>query len=244
MPDATLEVSQYLFHHPGVDFIWTTGGPKAVAATNEAGKPCIGVGPGNAPVYVHASADIPMAVVDVLISKTFDASVICPAEQTIVADEPIHDELVAELQRMGARVLDEQEVERLAGLAFEEDGRVRMEALGRSCVDLAALAGFAASDRDKVLVAPLPSDLEQLAAHPLVQEKLMPVLGLVRSPSVRARHRRLRAGHRARRPRPHVRRSTRPTTRSSTASPSGSARGGSSSTHRRRSARWAASTTR
>jgi acetaldehyde dehydrogenase/alcohol dehydrogenase len=35
-----------------------------------------------------------------------------------------------------------------------------------------------------VLIAPLPSDLEQLAAHPMVQEKLMPVLGLVRSPSV------------------------------------------------------------
>jgi len=184
VPDATLETSQYLFHHPDVDFIWTTGGPKAVAATNEAGKPCVGVGPGNAPVYVHASADIPMAVVDVLISKTFDASVICPAEQTIVADEAIHDELVAEFERMGARVLGEREVERLAALAFDEDGKVRMEALGRPCVDLAALAGFEASDRDKVLVAPLPSDLEELAAHPLIQEKLMPVLGLVRSPSV------------------------------------------------------------
>src|SRR5512133_2929126 len=117
IPDPSLEVSQYLFHHPGVDFIWTTGGPKAVQATNEAGKPCMGVGPGNAPVYLHASADIPMAVVDVLISKTFDASVICPAEQTIVADDAIHDELVAELERMGARVLAEEEVERLAALS-------------------------------------------------------------------------------------------------------------------------------
>jgi acetaldehyde dehydrogenase / alcohol dehydrogenase len=39
IPDPTLDVSQYLFHHPGVDFIWTTGGPKAVAAANAAGKP-------------------------------------------------------------------------------------------------------------------------------------------------------------------------------------------------------------
>ncbi|HET8953025.1 MAG TPA: aldehyde dehydrogenase family protein, partial [Solirubrobacteraceae bacterium] len=70
VPDATLDVSQHLFHHPGVDFIWTTGGPKAVQATNEAGKPCVGVGAGNAPVYVHRSADLEMAVMDVLISKT------------------------------------------------------------------------------------------------------------------------------------------------------------------------------
>ncbi len=184
IPDPTLDVSQYLFHHPGVDFIWTTGGPKAVQATNEAGKPCHGVGPGNAPVYVHRSADVGMAVVDVLISKTFDASVICPAEQTCVVDEPVYDEMVAEFERMGARVLTPDEVDRLAAVAFEPDGRVRIEALGRSCVDLAGLAGFDSDDRDKVLLAPLPSDLGELADHPLVQEKLMPVLGLVRSPSV------------------------------------------------------------
>ena len=39
------------------------------------------------------------------------------------------------------------------------------------------------SPTTKILLAPLPSDLDELAAHPLVQEKLMPVLGLVRSPT-------------------------------------------------------------
>ena len=184
VPDPTLDVSQYLFHHPDVDLIWTTGGPKAVAATNEAGKPCISVGPGNAPVYIHRSADIPMAVVDVLISKTFDASVICPAEQTLVVDEAVYDEFVAEFERMGGRVLEEHAVTALADAAFEPDGRVRIAALGRSCPDLAALAGIDGADTDKVLVAPLPDDLDALAAHPMLQEKLMPVLGLVRSPSV------------------------------------------------------------
>jgi acetaldehyde dehydrogenase/alcohol dehydrogenase len=184
IPDPTLEVSQYLFHHPGVDFIWTTGGPKAVAATNEAGKPCLGVGAGNAPVYIHRTADIPMAVVDVLISKTFDASLICPAEQTLVVDDAIYDDFVAELERMGARILAPDAVDKLAAVAFDDDGRVRMEALGHSCVNLAALAGFEADPSTKVFVAPLPSDLDELAAHPLVHEKLMPALGLVRSPSV------------------------------------------------------------
>jgi hypothetical protein len=40
IPDPTLDVSQYLFHHPGVDFIWTTGGPKAVAAAK---RPPVGM---------------------------------------------------------------------------------------------------------------------------------------------------------------------------------------------------------
>ncbi len=184
IPDPTLDVSQYLFHHDGIDFIWTTGGPKAVAAANQAGKPCLSVGAGNAPVYIHRSADIRMAVVDMLISKTFDSSVICPAEQTCVIDDVVWAETVAELERMGARLLDPDEVERLAALAFAPDGRVEMRALGRSCVNLAEMAGFEAAERDKVLLAPLPSDPEELARHPLIQEKLMPVLGLVRSPSV------------------------------------------------------------
>ncbi len=184
VPDPSLDVSQYLFHHPGVNFIWTTGGPKAVEATNEAGKPCMGVGPGNAPVYVHRSTDIAMAVVDILISKTFDASVICPAEQTLVVDAPIHDAFVAELERMGARLLSPDEAGALAPLAFEPDGRARVEALGQTCTSLAAMASFSVDPETKVLLAPLPSDLAELAVHPLVREKLMPVLGVVRSPSV------------------------------------------------------------
>ena len=184
IPDPTLDVSQYLFHHDGIDLIWTTGGPKAVAAANAAGKPTLSVGAGNAPVYVHRSADIGMAVVDVLISKTFDASVICPAEQTCVIDETIYDEVVAEFERLGGRMLDAEEVERLSGLAFEPDGRVDVRALGQSCANLGAMGDFPVAEDVKVLLAPLPSEPEALAAHPMIQEKLMPVLGLVRSPSV------------------------------------------------------------
>jgi acetaldehyde dehydrogenase/alcohol dehydrogenase len=183
IPDPTLDVSQYLFHHPDVDFIWTTGGPKAVAAANAAGKPCLSVGAGNAPVYIHRSADVAMAAVDMLISKTFDASLICPAEQTLIVDEPVWDETVAELQRLGARLLSDDEAVALAAAAFDDEGHVEIGTLGRTCFALGAAAGFEAGEDDKVLLASLPSDLDALACHPLVHEKLMPVLGLVRSPS-------------------------------------------------------------
>jgi acetaldehyde dehydrogenase / alcohol dehydrogenase len=184
IPDPSLDVSQYLFHHPGVDLIWTTGGPKAVAAANAAGKPCISVGAGNAPVYVHRSADIRMAVMDILISKTFDASVICPAEQTCVVDDAIYDELVAEFERMGALMLGSEQVDALTRAVIDSDGSPKLEALGQSCLNLGAIAGLEVSAEDKVLLVQLPSDLDALADHPFLQEKLMPVLGVVRSPSV------------------------------------------------------------
>ena len=166
VPDPTLDVSQYLFHHPGVDFIWTTGGPKAVAAANQAGKPCISVGPGNAPVYIHASADVSMAVVDMLISKTFDASVICPAEQTCVIDDAVWDETVGELQRMGARLLRATRSTSSRRSPSRPTAASRLQALGQSCLNLGSMAGFETVERDKVLLAPLPSEIGELERRP------------------------------------------------------------------------------
>ena len=183
IPDAAHEVTHYLFTHPGVDFIWVTGGPKIVALANSAGKPGLSVGPGNAPVYVHRTADVPGAVVDILISKTFDASVICPAEQTCIVDEAIYDGMVAEFRRLGGHVLTDEETDRLSAFAFGCDA-VNLDALGQPAPELARRAGIDVDPATKVLLAPLPSDLAALSAHPLVREKLMPVLGLVRSPSV------------------------------------------------------------
>ncbi|MFF0610752.1 bifunctional acetaldehyde-CoA/alcohol dehydrogenase [Nocardia tengchongensis] len=184
IPDAAHEVTHYLFRHPGVDFIWVTGGRKIVALANAAGKPALGVGPGNAPIYLHRTADIKAAVVDILISKTFDASVICPAEQTCIVDDAIYDATVAEFERMGAHLLTEEQSDALAEFAFGCGDMASLDALGRQAPDLAARAGFAVDPSVKILLASLPAELDRLDTHPLVREKLMPVLGLVRARDV------------------------------------------------------------
>ncbi len=188
LPHPEHEVTYALFDDPGVDLIWTTGGQRIVELSNKAGKPTISVGPGNAPVYLHRTADVRMAVVDILISKTFDGSVICPAEQTCVVDDAIYDEVVAEFQRMGARLLTEAETGKIADFAFGDEDKVNLAALGQPADVLRERAGLDGRPGEnappKVLLAPLPTDLDELAAHPLVREKLMPVLGLVRSPDV------------------------------------------------------------
>jgi acetaldehyde dehydrogenase/alcohol dehydrogenase len=181
VPDRANEPTYHLFAHPDVNFIWTTGGQKIVELTNKAGKPSLSVGPGNAPVYVHKSADIQMVVVDVLISKTFDDSVICPAEQTAIIDDEIYEATVAEFERMGARLMTQDESDRVAEFAFGSGSKVNLMALGQPAAILEERAGLSIGEHDKILMAELPSDLDELAAHPLVQEKLMPVLGLVRA---------------------------------------------------------------
>ncbi|HEX2808512.1 MAG TPA: bifunctional acetaldehyde-CoA/alcohol dehydrogenase, partial [Kineosporiaceae bacterium] len=183
IPDPAHEITHALFKHPKIDFIWTTGGSKIVELTNSAGKPALSVGPGNAPCYVHSSADLEGVVVDVLISKTFDASVICPAEQTIIIDDAVYDKVVAEFCRMGSHLLTPDEQAKLTQFMFGGD-RVNMAALGQKAPELAARAGLTVPGYTKVLMATLPSDPAELDAHPLVREKLMPVLGLVRATSV------------------------------------------------------------
>jgi acetaldehyde dehydrogenase / alcohol dehydrogenase len=183
VPDREHEVSHYLWRHDDVDLTWTTGGPGVVRAANQAGKPSISVSSGNAPFYVHRSADLGMAVVDLLISKTFDASVICPAEQTAIVDDPVYDEFLAELQRLGGAVLP-----RRGGPAPRGDPSAATARWTCRPSAVRTRTGRPARGRrapdHKVLLAPLPTDLDELAAHPLVREKLMPVLGLVRSPDV------------------------------------------------------------
>ena len=136
-------MTHYLFKHPEVDFIWVTGGPKIVELANAAGKPGLSVGPGNAPIYIHRTADVRGAVVDILISKTFDASVICPAEQTCIVDDEVYDEMVAEFQRMGAHLLTPDEVDALAEFAFgARRHRSTWRRSGSRRPQLAARAGF------------------------------------------------------------------------------------------------------
>lgn len=174
--------TQFLFHHPDVDFIWTTGGQQIVRAANEAGKPTLGVGPGNAPVYIEKSADIKMAVVDIMVSKTFDASLICPAEQTVVVDAEIYDRFVEELEAIGGRILSADEVDKLAGTVFNQDGEMNMMCIGQKVTTIAEMAGFAAEPFHKALVAPI-----EMGGKPehevLLHEKLFPVLALVKARS-------------------------------------------------------------
>ena len=192
VPDPAHELTHHLFHHPDVDFIWTTGGPKIVELTNKAGKPS----PERRPrqrtrVRARSRPTSRWRVVDVLISKTFDDSVICPAEQTAIIDDEIYDATVAEFERMGARLMTEEEADRLAEFAFGGDGhKVNLMALGQPAPVLAG-AGRARGRRARQGADRRAAERPGRAGAPIrsCQEKLMPVLGLVRRPRRRARDR-------------------------------------------------------
>ncbi|NOU99390.1 acetaldehyde dehydrogenase (acetylating) [Paenibacillus planticolens] len=170
----SLEVSGELMRHKWTDLILATGGTAMVKAAYSSGKPAYGVGPGNVPVYVHRSANIPRAVSRILQSKTFDYGTICASEQALVVDQAIKPALIEELKRQGAYFLNAQEKQKIASILMANKG-MNPQVVGRSPQAIASKAGIAVPEEARILIA---EESEVGHEHPFSMEKLCPVLAL------------------------------------------------------------------
>jgi acetaldehyde dehydrogenase/alcohol dehydrogenase len=177
----TLQDNAYLMRHKDVALIDATGGPSAVKAAYSSGKPALGVGPGNTPVYLEKTADLNLAVVDIIISKTFDNGTICASEQTVVIDHEIYDQALKKFADLGAHVCNEKETELLARTVIDPStGFMQPMAVGQKATDIARFIGLSVKPTTKLLVAPIQGVGRQ---YPLSLEKLFPVLAVYRARS-------------------------------------------------------------
>lgn len=178
----TLQDNEYLMHHKDVALIDATGGPGAVKAAYSSGKPALGVGPGNTPVYLEKSADLSAAIVDIIISKTFDNGTICASEQTVVIDDDIYDAALAKFAELGAHVCNEDETQLLSRTVINPStGFMQPMAVGQKATMIARFIGMSVKPKTKLLVAPIRGVGPE---HPLSVEKLFPVLAVYRARSV------------------------------------------------------------
>ncbi len=176
--EPTVPLVERIMGDPRVDLIVATGGPAMVAAAYRSGHPALGVGPGNAPVFVHASADVATAARRIVESKSFDNSILCTNELVVLCHEPVADRLLAALRAEGAHVCAADEAAKLRAVLWDADGGFNIEgALGRDAVTIALLAGFAVAPGTRVLVAPIERVQPE---EPFSREKLAPVLGFAR----------------------------------------------------------------
>ena len=127
-----LQDNAYLMHHKDIGLIDATGGPGVVKAAYSSGKPALGVGPGNTPVYLEKTADLNMAVVDILTSKTFDNGTICASEQTVVMDDEIYDLALKKFADLGAHICNEKETKILERTVIDPDDGLHAAAGGRA----------------------------------------------------------------------------------------------------------------
>ena len=153
--------------------ILATGGPAMVKAAYSSGKPAIGVGAGNGPVYIHNSADVEKALGCILQSKTFDYGTVCASEQSIIVEAKMEQKVKEIASRMGFFFMDKTQAGMLAKLLFKPNGTLNPDIVGKSATMLAEKAGFCVPETTKVLVA---REQEAGPTRPYSMEKLCPVL--------------------------------------------------------------------
>ena len=177
----TLVDNAYMMHHKDVGLIDATGGPGVVKAAYSSGKPALGVGAGNTPVYLEKSADLNTAVVDIIISKTFDNGTICASEQTVVIDDEIYEVALKKFADLGAHICNEKETKLLERTVIDpQTGFMQPMAIGQKAADIARFIGLSVKANTKLLIAPIHGVGRE---HPLSVEKLFPVLAVYRAKS-------------------------------------------------------------
>jgi acetaldehyde dehydrogenase/alcohol dehydrogenase len=119
-------------------------------------NPAIGVGPGNVPVFIGKTADIPFAVEQIFNSKTFDNGTICASEQALVVRKCHVEEVIRQFKQRKAYFLSEEEIKRLEPVVFNPETRImRVDVIGQPATVIAKMAGIDVPEDTALLIAPL-----------------------------------------------------------------------------------------
>ena len=174
--EPSIEATDTLMKHPDVALVIATGGGAMVKAAYSSGHPALGVGPGNVPVFIEKTANLEIAIPDVIASKTFDNGTICSSDQSVIFDDKAVAEKALQLFReKGAYLCTEEEKAKLEAVMFDKErGVPSMAIVGKKPQFIAELAGFTVPADVKLLMVPLTTTgPEDWMSH----EKLSPVLG-------------------------------------------------------------------
>jgi acetaldehyde dehydrogenase (acetylating) len=173
MTTATIEGTETLMKHKQTAVILATGGIGLVRAAYSSGKPAFGVGPGNVPVCVERTADIPKAVQDILTGKCFDNGTICASEQAVVCDAPVEQAVREQFRLQGAHFLSAAEADQLGKVVVTPQRSLNPAIVGRSVEVIAKMAGLSVPPGTRCLIADVAGVGRE---YPLSLEKLSPIL--------------------------------------------------------------------
>lgn len=171
--NITMDATNELMTNRDTNLILATGGSAMVKAAYSSGTPAIGVGPGNGPAFIENSADVPLAVKQIMESKTFDYGTVCSSEQSIIVEKNNKEKVVNEFKKQGAYFLPKEDAAKLEKFILRPDGRMNAKIVGKSPQDVAKLAGIDVPSSARVLIA----EETRVGLHaPYSREKLGTIL--------------------------------------------------------------------
>lgn len=162
------------------NMIIATGGTAMVKAAYSSGTPALGVGPGNVPAFIERTADIPAAVRRIIASKTFDNGTICASEQSVVTEECIRDEVIAQFKKQGGYFVTGDEQKKLESIMCRPGQEtVNPRIVGKSALEIAKMAGITIPQDTKVILCETKGVGR---GYPFSIEKLSPLLAFYVEP--------------------------------------------------------------
>src|SRR5918998_1682815 len=171
--NSTIEGTEALMKHKQTAVILATGGIGLVRAAYSSGKPAFGVGPGNVPVFVERTADVALAVQNILTGKCFDNGTICASEQSVVADAPVARQVREEFEAQGGHFLSPAEADLLAKVVATPQRTLNPGIVGKSVDVIAKMAGISLPPGTRCMMVELTGVGRDF---PLSMEKLSPIL--------------------------------------------------------------------
>lgn len=178
----SIDATSHLMNYPKVAMILATGGAGMVHSAYSAGKPALGVGPGNAPCFIEKTAPLHQALTDLMLSKSFDNGMICASEQAAIIEAPIYDEAVEFMKKQGCYFATKEEAKKIEPVVINLEKKVVNAAVvGKYAYEIAEMAGISIPKDTKVICVEIEDVGED---YPLSREKLSPVLAVVKAKDV------------------------------------------------------------
>lgn len=160
------------------DLVVCTGSQVNVRQAYKSGKPALGVGLGNVPVIIDASANLDDAAHKIMLSKTFDNATSCSSENAVVVVDAVYDKMVAALEKAGGYMATKDERARIVELLWQ-DGKLNRAVLAQGPETLVEVFDLSPSAKSAKFV--MAEEMGIGKAYPLSGEKLSLVLTVYRA---------------------------------------------------------------
>lgn len=176
--EPTLESGQAIMTHPDIPILSITGGEAVVKVAMKTGKKVIAAGPGNPPVIVDDTADIPEAAKRIIAGASFDNNVLCIAEKEVFVFGNVADQLMSEMERNNCVRIYGDDIDKvLRTTLINKDGKyvINRKYVGRNAAVILRDSGISVNGDPRMIICEVDRN------HPFVMtEMLMPVLPIVR----------------------------------------------------------------
>jgi sulfoacetaldehyde dehydrogenase len=159
------------------DLVVVTGSKDNVRRAYSSGTPAIGVGVGNVPVMIDASAELDDAAHKICASKIFDNSTSCSSENSVVILNGIYDAAIEALKRAGGYLCSPAQKQAVEKTLWQ-NGKLNRDLIAKDARVLAD--SFGLGEEAHAAKFFMVEETGVGRAHPLSGEKLSLVLTVYR----------------------------------------------------------------